>query len=643
MKRNRLWIAAPILALSLFAVPTNEADAAEQTVTQSEALFVDITHDERALFSDTVVTEEVAIQQIAADLQANKASTTFTITYEKNDDITSRLDSLFKEAQGLNEYVYGSGAGYGLSASKNETKLTLHVTFYYNYHLLNSDFDSFYETTIVENKDGEEVEVLKFNQEKHEKEVALVQQREQEVTNYVKKTASKLFNDDMTEFEKVKAAYDYVILNTTYGATTTPGYGAGHSAYSIVKEGVGVCQAYALLFQRLMEEAGVESKYVTGERIVPGYKNSTEGHAWNVVTIDGKTYHIDTTHGDPVGDHLSKEYISYQTFLLTEEQIKEHGHIITEKRPYVKPKTSNYSVWHIISESKQIGDILYYLTDGDESNILKKALITKNGEIQPQSMPEQIEAYYFTKFNNKVYFTEFMGYRTQLKIINENGVIESVKEGFNEGYDEGTNVWAIEIKNNELLVYEYDSTNIVYREKLEKPIEPEKPVETDKPTEAEVIEEFSKITTIERIENTKKAAEFAQLIEEFKWYINSDVKNDKLNELKRKVEGYEEVKKALATKKMWEKTLPKVGDPTKSWTIEFTLVLHGSDKDKLYVTDIFGEPLDVEIQITGEFVTIKPLEEYQKGAEYYLVIPEDIKSVEGIKIEQAVSLSFTLE
>lgn len=66
-----------------------------------------------------------------------------------------------------------------------------------------------------------------------------------------------------------------------------------YDAYNMLKEGKGVCQAYTGLFIALMDKLGVDSSWAV----------SKEGnHTWNVVKLDGKWYHVDVTHDDPIND-----------------------------------------------------------------------------------------------------------------------------------------------------------------------------------------------------------------------------------------------------------------------------------------------------------------------------------------------------
>lgn len=118
----------------------------------------------------------------------------------------------------------------------------------------------------------------------------------------VQEIISKISKDSMTEVEKVRAVNDYIVANTAYTDQTNS---SPHSAYTVLAEHGGVCQGYALLAHSMLQKLGIETKYIVG------YVGQ-EGHAWNLVKLDGQWYHLDTTWNDPVPDR--KGAIRYQYF-----------------------------------------------------------------------------------------------------------------------------------------------------------------------------------------------------------------------------------------------------------------------------------------------------------------------------------------
>lgn len=98
-----------------------------------------------------------------------------------------------------------------------------------------------------------------------------------------------VITEDMSEVEKELAIHDYIVLNTRYDQdnyikNTVPR--ESYTAYGALINGVAVCDGYSRAFKLLLDEIGI-----------PCIKISSEGinHAWNIVTINGKRYHVDVT------------------------------------------------------------------------------------------------------------------------------------------------------------------------------------------------------------------------------------------------------------------------------------------------------------------------------------------------------------
>lgn len=93
----------------------------------------------------------------------------------------------------------------------------------------------------------------------------------------------------LTNYEKTKKIYDYICDNVTYDYEhlDNPDYGLQFSAYAALINGTSVCQGYASLLYRMLEEAGVDSRVVVG---IAG-----EPHGWNIARLGDKYYYLDAT------------------------------------------------------------------------------------------------------------------------------------------------------------------------------------------------------------------------------------------------------------------------------------------------------------------------------------------------------------
>ena len=78
------------------------------------------------------------------------------------------------------------------------------------------------------------------------------------VDEFVNRTANEIMSSCHTEADRIKAAHDAITANAKYFDCEN----MSHSPVSIVENGTGVCQAYSLLNQKLLEAMGINSQYV---------------------------------------------------------------------------------------------------------------------------------------------------------------------------------------------------------------------------------------------------------------------------------------------------------------------------------------------------------------------------------------------
>ena len=93
---------------------------------------------------------------------------------------------------------------------------------------------------------------------------------------------------DMSAYDKVKTVYTYLIDHAEYEASEDDQNIAG-----IFWKKKAVCAGYARAVQYLLEQLGVPCIYVEGNA-----RDGDEGHAWNIVEINGEQYYVDATNGD---------------------------------------------------------------------------------------------------------------------------------------------------------------------------------------------------------------------------------------------------------------------------------------------------------------------------------------------------------
>lgn len=124
-------------------------------------------------------------------------------------------------------------------------------------------------------------------------------------------------SSSMSEYNREKLLHDRLAAKISYVETSN-----AHNAYGAIVEGEAVCEGYAEAYQYLLQLAGLQALVVTGQ-------SASVGHAWNIVRVDGKYYHVDLTWDDQPGA------LYYAYFNKTDSRITE-DHII-EGNPYTLP------------------------------------------------------------------------------------------------------------------------------------------------------------------------------------------------------------------------------------------------------------------------------------------------------------------
>ncbi|CAI6084539.1 hypothetical protein PAECIP112173_04321 [Paenibacillus sp. JJ-100] len=142
-------------------------------------------------------------------------------------------------------------------------------------------------------------------------------------TDYVNRKVDHVLKEiikpGMTSHEKTKVIHDWIVLNLSYDTSLQK-----YTAYDGLATGSTVCQGYSLLAYRMLEQVGIENRIVEG-------KAGGQLHAWNLVKLDGKWYHMDTTWDDPTPDRKGK--VSHNYYLLSDKEMA-RDHVWTGKNKY---------------------------------------------------------------------------------------------------------------------------------------------------------------------------------------------------------------------------------------------------------------------------------------------------------------------
>lgn len=142
-------------------------------------------------------------------------------------------------------------------------------------------------------------------------------EQEEEVTARIEEIISSLsFNENTSDYEKVRAIHDYLYENVDYDLIHKDhdNYHKNSTAFGALIYKKASCQGYSVAMNRLLLEVGIDNRIIKGEVSKDGI---TEYHAWNLVKIGEFYYNVDVT--------LDKELESQDYFLKCDENFLYHS------------------------------------------------------------------------------------------------------------------------------------------------------------------------------------------------------------------------------------------------------------------------------------------------------------------------------
>ena len=146
-------------------------------------------------------------------------------------------------------------------------------------------------------------------------------------------------SEGMSDLEKVTALHDYLVRECDYYQGDLNALENGDNVFKA--EGVfidraPVCQGYSVAYSQLLLQCGIESCIVGSD---------TMNHAWNMVKLEDKWYHVDVTWDDPIftGSGVNQGYIRYDYFLKSDDEFNELEHHDWKVENSLHPEDKVYS------------------------------------------------------------------------------------------------------------------------------------------------------------------------------------------------------------------------------------------------------------------------------------------------------------
>lgn len=114
------------------------------------------------------------------------------------------------------------------------------------------------------------------------------------VENQLKQVEAEI--NDSSISEKIVTINDFICSYLSYDNDHND---SSYNAYGALKNKKAVCQSYSLLFYRLATDLGIKNRIMAGHFTL---NDDSTRHGWNIISIDGIIYHIDTTYYDDSRD-----------------------------------------------------------------------------------------------------------------------------------------------------------------------------------------------------------------------------------------------------------------------------------------------------------------------------------------------------
>ena len=272
-------------------------------------------------------------------------------------------------------------------------------------------------------------------------------------------------NPNLTDVEKTLILHDRLALHCEYDNDTFESDyenmpQSSYNAYGVLVLRDAVCMGYALAYDYLLEQVGIQSDHCSSDEL---------NHAWNIVYINNTPYHVDVTWDDPVWDVSGR--VRHENFLRSTNGFIETGHIKDGKSTIDYNNTptdttyDNY-FWQSYETAFQLLNNEIYCFNSTDKNI--ELLKSEDGsEIEviknlPYKWRQGEYATFIKSFSKLLCDGKFLYYNTPDTVMKFDPVTQNEEEIFKPdltNYNDYFWIYGLNIKNDKIICEIYSSPN----------------------------------------------------------------------------------------------------------------------------------------------------------------------------------------
>ena len=227
------------------------------------------------------------------------------------------------------------------------------------------------------------------------------QTQQEKIQNAVKDILAGI-SPNADDCEKAKYVYEKIILDTDYKRDSKD----NQNIASVFLYHASVCQGYAKAYQYLLNRLGVDCT------LVQGTVSSGEGHAWNLVKVNGSFYYVDCTWGDAsysqdgTTEQISTlPQINYDYLCVTTEELnRTHTVRMDMNMPECTENKDNYYVregaYFTTYDRGRMKVLFQGLNDGTKTEVTIKCASRASYDEIFHAMLEQQEVFDYLKEEN---------------------------------------------------------------------------------------------------------------------------------------------------------------------------------------------------------------------------------------------------